>query len=187
MTLLSLAVVASLVAMQTPSPPAKPDPSQTARQADAPKATVFKVRVVVASLGSLEEQCKAGKFNGVDVLVDSDEKQNEPYHCAGRKLLTHKEAHNNEGTRVILSYKAQDSVVWYSDTHEFGISSIAPHEDKNAKLAPKNPFGKMAIPTPKPTKSIESGPIIASAVSHRYKIHLSIGKRIIDPDVWCNP
>lgn len=187
MTLLALAVVASLVALQTCAPTAKPEQAQTARQSDAPKATVFKVRVVVAPVGSLEEQCKAGKFNGVDILVDSDEKQNEPYHCAGRKLLTHKEAHNNESTRVILSYKAQDSVVWYSDTHEFGISSIAPHEDKSPHLAPKNPFAKMAIPTPKPTKSIESGPIIASAVNHRYKINLSIGKRIIDPDVWCNP
>ena len=185
MTLLSLAVVASLVAMQTPAPPAgKPQPGT---QPGAPKATVFKVRVAVAPLGSLEEQCKAGKFNSVDILVDSDETRNEPYHCAGRKLLTHKEAHNNEGTRVILSYRAQDSVVWYSDTHDFGIASIAPHEDKNAMLAPKNPFAKMAIPTLKPTKSIESGPIIESAVNHRYKINLSIGKRIIDPDVWCNP
>jgi hypothetical protein len=187
MTLLSLAVVASLVAMQTPAPAAKPQPSTPATQTRAPKATVFKVRVVVAPLGSLEEQCKAGKFNGVDILVDSVETRNEPYHCPGRKLLAHKEAHNDPLTRVMLSYKAQDSVVWYSDTHEFGIASIAPHEDKNAKIAPKNPFGKMAIPTPKPTKSIESGPIIESAVYHRYKIHLSIGKRIIDPDVWCNP
>lgn len=187
MTLLSLAVVASLVAMQTPTPAAKPQPSKPATQPDAPKATVFKVRVVVAPLGLLEEQCKAGKFNGVDILVDSVETKNEPYHCPGRKLLAHKEAHNEPLTRVMLSYKAQDSVVWYSDTHEFGIASIAPHEDKDSMLAPKSPFAKVAIPTPKPTKSIESGPIIESAVNHRYKIYLSIGKRIIDPDVWCNP
>jgi hypothetical protein len=187
MTLLSLAVVAALVAMQPAKPATKPQPSKPATTTGAQKPTVFKVRVVVASVGLLKEQCEAGKFNGVDILVDSVETENEPYHCPGKKLLPHKEAHYEPLTRVMLSYKAQDSVVWYSDTHEFGIASIVPHEDKAPKLAPKNPFGSLAIPTLKPTKSFESGPIIESAVNHRYKIHLSIGKRIIDPDVWCNP
>jgi hypothetical protein len=170
----AVAVAAAMVVIQSQQPP---------------KPVVTKVRVVVASLDSLQQQCKAGNVAPVDILVDANPERNEPYHCSGRKLLPHKEAHNDEPTRVQLSYKNQDSVIWYSDsdTEMFGIASIAPHEDKDPRTAPKNPFANLAIPTKEESRSISSGPIVAAAVNHRYKISLKIGKRIIDPDLWCNP
>ncbi len=71
MTLVYLTLVAAIAAIQTTGQkPLKP--------------TVVDVRIVVAPRTSLEEQCKAGKYAPVDVLVDDDLTVNEPYHCYGR-------------------------------------------------------------------------------------------------------
>jgi hypothetical protein len=173
MPLVYLAVVAALAAIQQPGQkPTKP--------------RIVDVRIVVASRASLEEQCKAGTFAAYDILVDANPRVNEPYHCPGRRLLEHKNAHADKRTLVQISYMNQDSVRWYSDT-EFSITRIGLHDDPPSRDAPTNPFApSFAIPS-KPSKSINSGRITTkAAVNHQYKIYLAIRGRSIDPDVWCN-
>jgi hypothetical protein len=149
-----------------------------------PGAAVKKVRIVVAEAESHRAQCKGGKYEPVDILVDANTMNNTPSHCVNGTLHSHGDAHKYETTIVQLSYKGKDSVLWYSDI-PFAITSIAPHDDKNAATAPKNPFVK-PLPTT-PSTTIASGPIIQAAISHRYKIKLRINGRDIDPDLWCNP
>ena len=153
-------------------------------QQPGPNAAVKKVRIVVAQPGVHLEQCKGGKYQPVDILVDANPKNNIPSHCVKGTVVTHGKAHEDQSTIVMLSYKAKESVLWYADS-EFQITSITPHDDKNAATAPKNPFQK---PFPdKPTKAVESGPILQAAIDHRYKITFTINGRTIDPDLWCNP
>ena len=175
MTILLLAVVAVLAASQTP----KQQPSPP---------TVVKVRIVVDSLNSLTDQCAQKKFLPTDVLVNKDEKQNEPYHCsAAGKLLGHKVAHGEaKETLVRLSVARQDSVEW-SSTVPFSVESITPRDPKPPDGVPQNPFGRLALKGT-PNKVINSGPITSkAAVGYQYKIVFRMGNRSIDPDVWCDP
>jgi hypothetical protein len=175
MSLVYLAVVAALAAIQTP--------------AEKPTKKVIEVRIVVAPLDSLKAQCAAGKFAAIDVLVDAAQGKDEPYHCPPKKkqLIIHKEAHKpDDETLVRVSYERQESVRWISDT-AFIVSSITPRDPKPKEGTPQTPFGKLDL-TIKPTKSIESGPITnKAAVGYQYKVVFTIGTRRIDPDVWCDP
>ena len=146
--------------------------------------TVKKVRIVVAESAAHQEQCKSGKYQPVDILVDANPMNNVPSHCVKGTVLDHGKAHAYGATIVRLSYKAKESVMWYSD-NEFQITTIVPHEDKGQGLAPKNPFVK-DIPSTL-SKAVESGPIQQTAINHRYKITFTINGRTIDPDLWCNP
>ena len=156
----------------------------TPEQPGSSTGTVKKVRIVVAESGVHAEQCKGGKYEPVDILVDANPMNNVPSHCVKGTVFDHGKAHAFGATIVRLSYKAKESVMWYSDA-EFRITTIVPHEDKGQGVAPKNPFLKDLPNTP--SKAIESGPIQQSAVNHRYKITFTINGRTIDPDLWCNP
>jgi hypothetical protein len=148
------------------------------------QSAVQKVRMVVATAGAHAEQCTAGKYQPVDILVDANPKNNDPSHCVMGAVLDHASAHKYDATILKLSFKARDSVLWYSDA-EFQIVAIEPHEDKEPGLAPKNPFMKPILKIP--STSLESGPIQEAAVNHRYKITFMVNGRTIDPDLWCNP
>jgi hypothetical protein len=186
---LVLAVVlgASLLGAPKTTPQQKPQPE--------PVGPGKKVRIVVGSFASLDEQCKAGKFQAVDILVDEKPDQKEPYHCArakgGPQVLPHEKAHQDPNTILQLGHKAKESVVWYIDSGTpFRIAAIKlsgtdPKNPKDLKLAPPNPFF-IDIPTQESTR-IDSGPIRENAAYYRYKITLMIGKRLVDPDIWCNP
>ena len=178
-----LAYLAVVVATLVNVSGAQPAGSTSSQQPSTP-GTVKKILIVVATADAHATNCKGGKYQPVDILVDADVTNDRPSHCVEGKVLEHEKAHGNKATILYLSFKAKESALWYSDD-VFRITSIAPHNDKNAATAPKYPFER---PLPQEaSKAFESGPIIAAAVDHRYKIEFTIGKRKIDPDLWCNP
>ena len=67
-----------LAAAEPNVPAAQPAP-QPAPPREKP--TIKEIRIVVAPLVSLQEQCKANKFANVDILIDADPTKMSRTHC----------------------------------------------------------------------------------------------------------
>ena len=151
-------------------------------------ANVKHVRIVVASLDNLTERCKAGEFLPTDILIDADPEKNVPFQCPAAADVEEHDANLHDDfpqTLLEISHSNKESVRWYCDSHDFKIHHITLVGTDPTGRVPNSPFPYLDIGKP-PAKELLSGKISTAAITHQYKIHLKIGDRLIDPDVWCS-
>ncbi len=148
-------------------------------------ANVKNVRIVVAAIDDLRARCANGEFLPTDILVDADAANNVPFQCPNGELVAHDAGlHDHFPASLLeLSHFNKESVRWYSDV-DFKIHKITLTGSTHGGKVPTNPFPYLDIRQPA-ARELHSGRISTAAINHQYKIHLKIGDRLIDPDVWC--